>query len=182
MSALDRVLLIIFCLAGLAAGACAFLVGAGALAPAGGVGEWAAYPDNTYLMAGGVVFALLAVRFLFYKVRRREPDFVLLPGDFGHIRISFDTIRELANRTGRSVRGVHELDTRVRHGQSGIVLAVRVRALPDLDLAQMGREIQEAVKAYVERTTAVVVEQVLVSVTEISGGASARGSRGWSQA
>ncbi|MCL6516198.1 alkaline shock response membrane anchor protein AmaP [Alicyclobacillus sp.] len=181
MSALDRLLLVVFSLAALAAAAGAFLLGAGALVDAGAPAAWAQYPTGAWLMAGAVVFALLAVRFLFYRLRRREPDFVLLPGDFGHIRISFDTIRELANRTGRSIRGVHELDTRVRHGQSGIVLAVRVRALPDLDLAQMGREIQDAVKAYVERTTAVVVEQVLVSVTEIAGATAAKSARGWSQ-
>ncbi|MCL6593120.1 MAG: alkaline shock response membrane anchor protein AmaP [Alicyclobacillus sp.] len=181
MSALDRILLTLLSLAGLCTAAGAFLVAGGALSPFTAMGWMTVYPGNVWGLAGSVVLAVLAVRFLFYRWGRREPDYVLLPGEHGHIRISHDTIRQLANRTGKSVRGVQDFDTRIRSGNAGVLLSVRVRALPDLDLARMSAEIQDAVKAYVEKTAGVPVERVIVNVTEIAGGPSSKPQRGWGE-
>lgn len=173
MSILDRIMLTLLALAGVCIAVLAVVAGTGALGgwTAGMLDGLATYPANVYTIVIGVVFALICVRFLFYRLNGREVDYVVLPGEFGRIRISFQTIQQLANRTGKTVRGVQELDTRVRNGQAGILLSTKVRALPDLDLAHMSAEIQAAVKEYVERTSGVTVEHITVNVMELAGGA-----------
>lgn len=180
MSILDRILLVILAVGALFAAVVVGLTGLGAL------GQW---PDTfvmamsvnqtaIYTVVIAVVFALVSIRFLFYRWGSQTVDHVILPGDHGHIRISFEAIRQLANRTGKTIRGVDDFDTRVRIGQAGIVLAVRVRALPDVQLARMSEEIQQAVKSYVEETGGVTVERVTISVTELSNQA-AKTQRAW---
>ncbi|MDQ0188360.1 alkaline shock response membrane anchor protein AmaP [Alicyclobacillus cycloheptanicus] len=179
MSILDRFLLVLLTLGSLCAAVILLLVGLGS---AGGWIQTAlstamAYPAYTIVIA--IVFGLLALRFLFYRWGRPEEDYVVLPGDHGFVRISFETIRQLANRTGKSIRGVQEFDTRVRNGQAGVVLASRVRVLPDVELTQMSNEIQNAVKSYVEQTAGVTVERVTVNVVELAPHSANKSSRAW---
>lgn len=178
MSMLDRILLGLLALAGLIAAALGFLVSIGVWPAAGGPLQ--ALPQGPAAsIIIEIVVALLALRFLFYRMgRSADVDAVVLPGDHGNIRISFETLKQLSNRTGKAVRGVQDFDTRVRSGQHGVMLAVRIRALPDLDLAQMSSQVQRDVKEYVEKTSGVTVESVTVNIMEISGN-SPKTSRSW---
>ncbi len=180
MSILDRTLLIILALGSLVASVFAFLLGIGVFDDnsVSAVLPLSTYPYNVYTIVVAIVFALVAVRFVFYRWSSPDPEYVVLQGDHGQIRISFDTIKQLANRTGRSIRGVQEFDTRVRNGQAGIWLSVRVKALPDLDLSRVSAEIQTAVKDYVEHTTGINVEKVIVNIAELAG-SPAKSAKTW---
>ena len=115
---------------------------------------------------------------MFYRWGSPEPEYVVLQGEQGQIRISYETIKQLSNRTGRSIRGVQEFETRVRSGQAGILLSVRVKALPDLELSRVSAEIQNAVKEYVEHTTGITVERVTVNVAELAS-SPAKNAKTW---
>jgi len=120
------------------------------------------------------VFLLaISIRFLFYRRnghgRDDSADSVLLEGLNGQIRISHETIRQLANRTGQSIRGVYDFETRIRTGDGGILLSTRVRVHPDVQLAELSANIQQAVKDYVEHMTGVVVERLVVNIVEVVG-------------
>lgn len=180
MSILDRSLLTLLAIASACVAVLACLQGIGAL------GDWSStamssmntYPGNVYTVVVGIVFALIAIRFLFYRLGTREIDYVVLQGEHGNIRISFTTIEQLSNRTGKTVRGVQDFDTRVRSGQAGILLSLKVRALPDLELARMSSDVQTAVKEYVEKTTGVAVERITINVVELATG-TAKSSKTW---
>ena len=175
MSYLDRILLVLFTIISLAGAVGLFLL---SVMGFGNLPQITQYPWYIYAIVVSIVWFILGLRFLFYRISSHDVDFVVLPGEFGNIRISFETIRQLSNRTGKSVKGVQEFDTRVRNGQQGIWLAIRVRVLPDLDLNAMSREIQSAVKEYVENTTGVTVERVTVHVAELASSA-AKVSKAW---
>lgn len=178
MSLLDRILLGLLSLWGLVAAALGFLISIGLWPTAGGPLQLLPQAPVTSIIIE-IILALVALRFIFYRVgRASDVDAIVLPGEHGNIRISFETIKQLANRTGKSVRGVQDFDTRVRSSQSGVMLATRVRALPDLDLSQMSAQIQREVKEYVEKTSGVSVESVTVNVIEISGN-SVKTQRTW---
>jgi uncharacterized alkaline shock family protein YloU len=180
VNALDRFLLFLLALAGVVTGI--GLIWFGVEVSGGSAPDWLVAwftPDAAlYWIVAGVVLTLIALRFLFYRLRAPESDHVTLSGEHGQIRISYETVRQLAIRAGRGIRGVHDFDARVRMGQAGLLLYVRVRAHPDVELAQMSSEIQAAVKSYVERTAGVAVERVVVHVAEIAGSAP-RSARAW---
>ncbi|GMA52400.1 hypothetical protein GCM10025857_37570 [Alicyclobacillus contaminans] len=179
MSLLDRILLFILAIGGLAAAVVTVLLGVGVVnVDADWLTNLTTTPGNVYTVVVAVIVGLVALRFVFYRWASPEPDYVSIPGEHGQIRISFETIRQLANRTGRMVRGVQELETRVRAGQNGILLAIRVKALPDLELDKVSGELQSEIKAYVERTTGLNVERVVVNVAEVTG-SPAKNTKAW---
>ncbi|EPZ48952.1 alkaline shock response membrane anchor protein AmaP [Alicyclobacillus acidoterrestris] len=168
MSILDRILLFLLSIASLCLGVALALVGANVFGP-----DVQAYvemsPVNVVAIVAGVIIVLIALRFLFYRVGRTPTtDYIALTGDHGQIRISFETLRQLANRRGNQVRGAQEFDTRIRQGQEGVVILVRMQVLPDIDIASTSREVQTVVKEYVEQHSGITVEQVFVHVTELS--------------
>ncbi|MCL6453199.1 MAG: alkaline shock response membrane anchor protein AmaP [Alicyclobacillus sp.] len=180
MNVIDRVLMVLFALAGIAAAVILFLIGV--MSP-GGIGQTllatlTGFPGDVYAIVIGILWFLIGLRFLFYRVRRPEEDHVVLQGEHGNIRISFEAIRQLSNRTGKAVRGVQEFDTRVRTGQAGVWLAVRVKALADLDLAEMSRRLQSEIKAYVEQSTGVTVERITVNIAELAN-TPAKANKAW---
>ncbi|WAH44297.1 alkaline shock response membrane anchor protein AmaP [Alicyclobacillus fastidiosus] len=168
VSILDRILLFLLSIASLCLGVALALVGANVLGA-----DVQAYvetsPVNVVAIVAGIIIIVLALRFLFYRTGRPQTtDAITLTGDHGQIRISYETIRQLANRRGSQVRGAQEFDTRIRTGQEGVVILVRMQVLPDIDIAATSREVQTVVKEYVEQHTSVNVEHVLVHVTELS--------------
>ena len=170
MSILDRFLLILLSIIGIVAGIVLVLLGTSVLGTwsVTPLGDFSAYPNNVIAIIVGVLVMLIALRFLFFRLRRMEAESVVLSGEHGNIQISYETIRALANRIGKTTRGVQDLQTRVRSGDRGIMLAVRVRVLPDVEMPQMSSDIQTNVKDYLERITGIEVEQVLVSVVELA--------------
>jgi uncharacterized alkaline shock family protein YloU len=180
VSIFDRFLLVILALSGLCAGVFSILLGTGvfgawSITP---FGDFSSYPGDIVAVVAGLVLIIVALRFFFYHMGGKRADFVMLDGECGNIRISFETIRQLANRTGKSVRGVHEFETRVKETGNGVALLVKLRAMPDIDLSAMGFEVQTAIKTYVEHTTGVRIEKVIVHIDEIAG-ASVKGSKAW---
>nr|WP_245530628.1 alkaline shock response membrane anchor protein AmaP [Alicyclobacillus acidocaldarius] len=174
----DRLLLFILSVLALVLGVAVVLVGAAV--PIGWVQmELTRQPYNIVTMVVGVVTALIAIRFLFFR-RRRDPkvDSVMVSGDHGPIRITYDTLIQLANRRGSQLRGVSTFETIVHQGQGGLILTLRMRVLPDIDIAALAKEAQNAVKSYLEETTHVPVERILVQVTEL--GDNNRSMRVWS--
>ncbi|GLG00966.1 hypothetical protein Alches_10050 [Alicyclobacillus hesperidum subsp. aegles] len=179
MSLLDRLLLFLFSVIGLVVGVVLALVGANVISVTWVSTELLTVPYNMVAIVVGAVAALLSLRFLFYRLSRMQTaEYVALTGDHGQIRISYDTLRQLANRRGSQLKGAESFDSRIRQGQEGILILVRMQVLPDVDIAQLSRDAQTAVKEYVERATGVVVERVLVHVTELAAGA--RSGKAWS--
>lgn len=180
MSVLDRILLFLLSLASLCLGILLALVGAHVLGN-GSVPLLIETPDDIVAVIAGVIVVLIALRFLFYRIGRPQvSDFIALTGEHGHIRISYDTLRQLANRRGSQVRGAEGFDTRIRPGQDGVVILVRMQVLPDVDISETSREVQSVVKEYVERTSGVTVENVYVHVTELAN--TAKQGKAWTGA
>lgn len=178
MSVLDRILLVVLALLGLCCAIMAFFLGVHSLSDST-MAVWllSRKVDATVIVLS-IVFAVISIRFLFYRLGGSPVDYIALSGDHGHIRISFDTFRQLAIRSGKSVRGVEDFEARVAQGQSGVVVAVRVRVLPDVDIARVSADVQQAVKTGIEQATGVTVERIPVNVVELAQRGS-KGPRAW---
>ncbi|SIS63070.1 alkaline shock response membrane anchor protein AmaP [Alicyclobacillus vulcanalis] len=184
MSIGDRFLLFLLSLIGLVLGVLLALVGGQVISVTWAASELTAQPWNVVSLVVGVVAALLSIRFLVYRSRRRgqgvPAESVLLAGDHGQIRISYETLRQLANRRGSQLKGAESFDSRVRQGREGVLIACWMQVLPDVDIAALSREAQAAVKEYVEQTAGVQVERVMVHVVELAQ--SGRAGKAWNGA
>jgi uncharacterized alkaline shock family protein YloU len=179
VSILDRFLLVLFSLLGIAA---SVAFGALAWANYGSASSWEnvirSYPGYIYVTVVAAVLLLLSLRFLFYRAFHSTVDYVELQGAYGLVRISHDTLEQLSDKTGKSIRGVHDFATRIRQVSDGVILYTKVRALPDVELQALSEQVQTSVKDYVERIAGVRVAAVSVNIVQVAG-QSAKGAKAW---
>ncbi|WP_281886669.1 alkaline shock response membrane anchor protein AmaP [Paenibacillus sp. YYML68] len=132
----------------------------------------AVYRDlNTALIFIGITTAvgLLAIRFLFLSVRREKSSVASIDQrtDFGDIRISLDTVENLALKAAGRSRGVRDLRARVKVSPSGLEIVIRSIVDGEMSIPTLTEEMQGSVKRHIEDITGIPVAQVTVFVANI---------------
>ncbi|HEU4963668.1 MAG TPA: alkaline shock response membrane anchor protein AmaP [Bacilli bacterium] len=118
-----------------------------------------------------LLYLLISVFFLFYRSKGydREPQTITHKMQNGDVKITFETLEQLASRAAGKIRGITDLKTRVRALETGTVrIAVRYAIEADLDIPKTTAELQETIKTYIESTAGIEVEQVMVYVTQLA--------------
>lgn len=169
----DKVLLFVFSIAVL------ILSGIGLMAAL----EWIAreYADSfvdAMYMLGAVKYAsaavcavllLLSIRFLYVSLRRSRERVGSIDQrtEFGDIRISLETVENLALKAANRHRGVKDLRARVRVDDSGLDIQLRSVVDGETSIQMLTEDIQRSVKEYVEEITGIPVAMVTVYVANV---------------
>ncbi len=85
----------------------------------------------------------------------------------GEIRISFQTIENMALRVSREIHGIKETTAKVSTTEQGLVIALRLKVIPDLQIPNLSAELQNKIKEYIEDKTGSPVNEVKVFVENI---------------
>jgi len=114
-------------------------------------------------------FLLFSVRFLLSGIRRERPSRTAIThqGELGDVRISLSAIRNLAQRTALSVRGVHNAKVRVGLVDKGLEITVELSATQDSNIPTLTTQLQDTVRKHIEVCTGVSVLSVRVVVIEM---------------
>ncbi len=128
------------------------------------------YVEYPYqVLVAAVILFLLSLRFIFIRSGDSgELQAIVSKTEHGEVRISVQTLESLAERAARLVRGVNDLKTKVRPSEVGIRVAVRISVDPDLNIPQLTSTVQEKITDYVESTTGLTVQEVIVHVSDIA--------------
>ena len=119
--------------------------------------------------AAGVIVLLLSLRFFILSLHRGSLSAQSIDQrtEFGDIRISIETIENLALKTASKQRGVKELRARVRAADSGLEIVLRAVIDGESSIPVLTEEIQRAVKEHVEEITGIPVSNVAVFVANV---------------
>ncbi|MDQ6421047.1 alkaline shock response membrane anchor protein AmaP [Paenibacillus sp. LHD-117] len=117
----------------------------------------------------GVVLLLLSFRFFILSLHRGSMSAQSIDQrtEYGDIRISIETIENLALKTGSKQRGVKELRARVRASDAGLEIVLRAVIDGESSIPALTEEIQRAVKEHVEEITGIPVMNVAVFVANV---------------
>lgn len=118
-----------------------------------------------------LIFFLISIRFFLSAfIRRRSPEdkAIYQRNDLGHVSISLETIRAIAERAARKVRGVRGLKTEVRSNEQGNLIKLKVSVDGETPLPEMTQKLQYDVKELVENVAGIDVAEVSVIVTEVA--------------
>ncbi len=117
-------------------------------------------------------FFVFSVRFLLSGIRRERPSraAVTHQGELGDVRISLGAIRNLAQRTVLSVRGVHTAKVRVQLAEKGLELTIELAVTQDSNIPALTAQVQETARKHIEACTGVGVLAVRVLVVEMAPG------------
>jgi uncharacterized alkaline shock family protein YloU len=115
------------------------------------------------------LFLLISIRFLYITVRRgrsRVPS-IDQKTDFGDIRISLDTVENLALKSTSRFRGVKDIKARVNVSDSGLEIVIRAVVDGESPIPQLTEDVQRSVKEHVEEITGIPVADVSVFIANI---------------
>ncbi len=130
---------------------------------------------NAYLVAqqtgwlwlGLAVILVLSIRYLAFRLLPRKHHAFVKEMEGGHIRIGHQTVKEIAMRAAKQVRGAQRVQIKIDESAQGLVLLVTVFADP-VDLNAMGEEIQRTVGNSIREMTSLTIAAVHVSVIDLA--------------
>lgn len=124
-----------------------------------------AYP----MIAISLLFLLISIRFFAISVKRGKGQAPSIDQrtDFGDIRISMETVENLALKAASRHRGVKDLKARVSVNDSGLEIVIRTVVDGESSIPELTEEVQRAVKEHIEEITGIPVAFVSVFVANV---------------
>lgn len=118
-----------------------------------------------------LIFFALSIMFLLSGVRSsKDKRAVSKHTNIGEIRISLNSIENIAINASKRTNGVKESKTLVRKSDDGVEIEARVVVMPDMSIPVITEEVQSRVKKAVEDASGVSVKSVRVIVDSIYSG------------
>ena len=90
--------------------------------------------------------------------------------NIGEIRISLNSIENIALTTSRRINGVRDTKAFVKRQEDTVSITIRTMVLPDIVIPAVSEEIQDRVKRAVEENAGIEVKNVKVQVEGIYSG------------
>jgi uncharacterized alkaline shock family protein YloU len=121
------------------------------------------------LAATGIILFLMSLRFFVVSLHRGSATSPSIDQrtEFGDIRISIETIENLALKAATRQRGVKDLRARVQVTDAGLDIVLRAVIDGESSIPVLTEEIQKAVKEHVEEITGIPVINVAVFVANV---------------
>jgi len=124
-----------------------------------------AYP----IIAAAVLALLISIRFFVISVKRGKGQAPSIDQrtDYGDIRISIETVENLALKAASRQRGVKDLKARVNVSDAGLEIVIRAIVDGESSIPELTEEVQRAVKEHIEEISGIPVAFVSVFVANI---------------
>ncbi len=118
-----------------------------------------------------MIFFALSIMFLLSGVRsNKDKKAVSKHTNIGEIRISLNSIENIASNASKRCNGIKESKTLVKKAEDGVDIEVRVIVMPDISIPVISEEVQGRVKKSVEDASGITVRNVRVIVDSIYSG------------
>ncbi|MFS0722756.1 alkaline shock response membrane anchor protein AmaP [Paenibacillus sp. 1P07SE] len=121
------------------------------------------------LIASSLVVFLISLRFFYVSVKRGNASVPSIDQrtEYGDIRISMETVENLALKAAGKQRGVKDLKARIRIVEAGLEIMLRAIVDGESSIPALTEDIQRSVKDHVEEVTGIPVADVTVYVANI---------------
>lgn len=121
-------------------------------------------------MVVGIVLFLISLRFFVLSLQRGSSSSapsIDQRTDFGDIRISIETIENLALKAASRQRGVKDLRARIHATDAGLDIVLRTVVDGETSIPALTEDIQKTVKQHVEDISGIPVTNVSVFVANV---------------
>lgn len=121
------------------------------------------------VFAISLLFFIMSLIFLLSGIKsNKDKKAVSKHTNIGEIRISLNSIENIALNASKKANGIKESKAVVKKMEDGVSVDVKIVVLPDLRIPEVSEEIQSRVKKAVEDSAGIPVKQVKVIVDSIS--------------
>lgn len=121
------------------------------------------------LIVIGLLLLLISIRFFIVSLHRGTASAPSIDQrtDYGDIRISIETIENLALKAASKQRGVKDLRARIRATDSGLDIVIRAVVDGESSIPALTEDIQRSVKEHIEEIAGIPVTNVAVFVANV---------------
>ena len=125
---------------------------------------------RTALFAFLMLFFLLSLRLIIVSLKppRKKDRGISLEGELGVINVTFDTIIALIKRVSAKIPGVKEVRPVIEAHQDGLGVEVLVRVLPDLNIPETSKRLQEEISTYIQQSLGIKLSRIKIKVEDIA--------------
>lgn len=118
-----------------------------------------------------LIFFVLSLMFLLSGVKsNKDKRAVKKHTNIGEIKISLNSIENIALNTVKKLNGIRDTKTRVFKVNDTVSIAVNAIVMPEVNIPSVSEDIQEKVKASVEDYAGITVSDVKVIIDGIFSG------------
>ncbi len=121
-----------------------------------------------YIIGAFLLLASLRLLYLALKRSKGGAPSIDQRNEYGDIRISIETVENLALKAASRIRGIRDLRSRVRVTDAGLEISIRSVVDGETSIPALTEEVQSSVKQLVEEITGIPVAFVSVYVANIS--------------
>ena len=131
------------------------------------------------VIGASIVVLLVSLRFFVVSVRRSGPQAPSINQrtEHGDIRISVETVENLALKAAARTRGVKDLKARVRVAEAGLEILIRAFVDGEGSIPALSEDIQRTVSQQIEDATGIPVAEVSVYIANVTPTAASFKSR-----
>lgn len=123
-----------------------------------------------YYFIGAIVLILVALRLIISMLKGESENSlgVIKYTSEGELVISNETIKSLIMKTLEQVRGIKESKVWIKPGGDKINILVKTLIMPDINIPQTVKEIQEKTRQYIEIIAEIPVGEIKVVVVDLA--------------
>ncbi|TYQ13371.1 UNVERIFIED_CONTAM: putative alkaline shock family protein YloU [Acetivibrio alkalicellulosi] len=133
-------------------------------------------PSSTILLfIVELIFFGLSLMFLLSGVKSdKNKKAISKFNNTGEIKISLNTIENIALATARKLNGVRDTKAHVRKMGDNVSVHIKTIVMPDVNIPALLEDVQRKVKKSIEETSGIMVNDIKVSVDNIYTGYKSR--------
>lgn len=131
------------------------------------LGAAQAYPVVLLAGAANIIISLLMLLGIGFRSSKKQAETVLQYSELGEVRISITAIENMVLRVTQRHEAVKESSRKVVNTPQGLVIYVKAKVLPDLNLPDLASELQKNINSYIEEITGIKVMEVKVLMENI---------------
>ena len=118
-----------------------------------------------------LIFFAMSIIFLLSGVRsNKDKKAVSKHTNIGEVKISLNSIENIALNAARKVNGVRETKAYVNKIDDNVAISIKLVVMPDVNIPSISEDVQERVKKSVEESSGISVKEVKVIVESIFSG------------
>ena len=173
MSIVDRILLVVLCLCGVAVSVVGALTMLRVIPLTDLIAFLQALYDNllytAIVVAAALLVAIVCIKLLFSGTAPKTPQNALIKvTDNGAVRMSLSAIDAMAQKHVRQNDRVRDVKSSVGLVENGIRIRLRLTLMPEAVIPEVTAQLQTTLKDYIESLSGINVKEVLVFVEDMT--------------
>ncbi|AOT68155.1 alkaline shock response membrane anchor protein AmaP [Geosporobacter ferrireducens] len=102
------------------------------------------------------------------RYNRSKQHAVIRHTAFGEVKITLNTLEGMAQKSAKSVPGLREIKASVQQVAEGVIIQIESLAISDTNIPEATVKVQQSIKEYIEEFTGITVQEVKVTIQDIS--------------